>query len=62
MPGCCGVGARYRFTQRLPAAAVQPLLFGLGCECDNRLKQSSRLSCQIDPGQGDASRTLQEVL
>ena len=62
MTGCCVWGAALWVRVCLPAIAVEPRLFFLGCECDNRLKPSSRLSCQIDLGQGDASITPQEVL
>jgi len=61
MPGCCVWGARYRSTQCLPAAAVQPLLFGLGTDYAIRIEPSSRLSPQIDSGQGDGAITTQEV-
>jgi len=53
-------GAALWFRVCLPAIAVEPRLFFLGCECDNRIELSSRLSCQIVPGQGDAAITPHE--
>ena len=62
MTGCCVWGAELWVRVCLPAIAVEPRLFFLGCEYDNRIEPLRRLHPQIDPGQAGASRTPQEVL